>query len=70
MEKVLLNLKVLLNYFLFRRKLPAPIDNANLFSYLTFGWLTKVVFKSRKPLVIEDLPPLSKYDAADHATKR
>ena len=55
---------------IFRRKLPAPIDNANLFSYIVFEWLTNTSLKSRNPLVLKDLPPLSKYDAAQSSTKR
>ena len=54
----------------FRRKTPSPIDNANLFSFMTFHWLSEVIFKSRRTLTTKDLPPLSKYDAADYTAQR
>ena len=54
----------------FRTKLPAPVDNANFFSFMTYTWLTDTILRARKSLTIDDLPPLSKYDGAEAATER
>ncbi|XP_076803635.1 ATP-binding cassette sub-family C member 5-like isoform X2 [Clavelina lepadiformis] len=53
-----------------KRKAPAAIDNANLFSFMTFNWLTSTILKARKSLKLEDLPILSEYDSAKSSAER
>ncbi|XP_076803641.1 ATP-binding cassette sub-family C member 5-like [Clavelina lepadiformis] len=53
-----------------KRKVPAPIDNANVFSFFTFSWLTSTILKARKGLDAKHLPPLSKYDLSETSKER
>lgn len=53
-----------------KKKVPSPIDNSSFFGFMTFHWLTKTVYKARKALSFEDLPPLSMYDTAEHSSRR
>ncbi|XP_078526662.1 ATP-binding cassette sub-family C member 12 isoform X2 [Lissotriton helveticus] len=48
-----------------------PIDDAGLFSFTTFSWITYLMIKGyKKHLTAEDMPPLSFYDSSDVNAKR
>jgi len=64
----LTQLKICIQFF--RTKAPAAVDNANVFSFVTFQWLSDTITKARKGLDVEDIPPLSKYDSSDFASQR
>ncbi|XP_069757764.1 ATP-binding cassette sub-family C member 12 isoform X2 [Narcine bancroftii] len=50
---------------------PAPVDNAGLFSFITFQWLTPSMMKAtRKKLDQDTIPPLSHFSCSDTNTKR
>uniref|UniRef100_H2XYS4 ABC transmembrane type-1 domain-containing protein n=2 Tax=Ciona intestinalis TaxID=7719 RepID=H2XYS4_CIOIN len=53
-----------------KRKCPAPVDNANVFSFITFSWLTQTIVAAKNNLTPEDIPPLSKYDASQSSSER
>lgn len=53
------------------RLAPNPVDDAGLFSFATFSWLTPVMVKGYKhTLTVDTLPPLSPYDSSDTNAKR
>uniref|UniRef100_F7GCF3 ATP-binding cassette sub-family C member 12 n=1 Tax=Monodelphis domestica TaxID=13616 RepID=F7GCF3_MONDO len=48
-----------------------PVDDAGLFSFATFSWLTPIMVKGYKHFLSMDaLPPLSPYDTSDANAKR
>ncbi|XP_068938920.1 ATP-binding cassette sub-family C member 12 isoform X2 [Petaurus breviceps papuanus] len=48
-----------------------PVDDAGLFSFATFSWLTPIMVKGYKHiLTMSTLPPLSSYDTSDTNAKR
>ncbi|XP_036607744.1 multidrug resistance-associated protein 9 [Trichosurus vulpecula] len=48
-----------------------PVDDAGLFSFATFSWLTPIMVKGYKHiLTMNTLPPLSSYDTSDTNAKR
>ncbi|XP_041125877.1 multidrug resistance-associated protein 5-like [Polyodon spathula] len=49
-----------------------PVDNAGLFSLMTFNWLTPVAAKAHKKgeLFLEDIWALSKLESSEHNSKR
>nr|XP_012805668.2 ATP-binding cassette sub-family C member 12 isoform X1 [Jaculus jaculus] len=48
-----------------------PVDDAGLFSFATFSWLTPIMVQSyRNTLTVDSLPPLSPYDSSDINTRR
>ncbi|XP_074149416.1 ATP-binding cassette sub-family C member 12 isoform X1 [Sminthopsis crassicaudata] len=53
------------------RLAPNPVDDAGLFSFATFSWLTPIMVKGYKHiLTMNSLPPLSPYDTSDINAKR
>ncbi|XP_044517360.1 ATP-binding cassette sub-family C member 12 isoform X2 [Gracilinanus agilis] len=53
------------------RLAPNPVDDAGLFSFATFSWLTPIMVKGYKHFLSMDaLPPLSPYDTSDANAKR
>ncbi|XP_078256552.1 ATP-binding cassette sub-family C member 12-like isoform X2 [Rhinoraja longicauda] len=49
----------------------APVDNAGLFSFITFQWLTPVMINAwRRNLNQDTAPPLSKFSCSDVNVKR
>lgn len=53
------------------RLAPNPVDDAGLFSFATFSWLTPVMVKGyKRTLTVDTLPPLSPYDSSDTNAKR
>ncbi|XP_067853674.1 ATP-binding cassette sub-family C member 12 [Heptranchias perlo] len=50
---------------------PAPVDDAGLFSFILFSWLTPIIMKgSKKKLNQDTVPPLSQYDCSGVNAKR
>lgn len=49
-----------------------PVDNAGLFSYMTFSWLSPLaqVVHKKGELLMEDVWPLSKYESSDVNCRR
>ncbi|XP_029471860.1 multidrug resistance-associated protein 5 isoform X4 [Rhinatrema bivittatum] len=49
-----------------------PVDNAGLFSFMTFSWLTPLAHKAYKKgeLFQEDVWPLSKYESSEVNSRR
>ncbi|XP_067851301.1 multidrug resistance-associated protein 5 isoform X2 [Heptranchias perlo] len=49
-----------------------PVDNAGFFSFMTFSWLTSLVFTAYKKgeLLLEDVWPLSKYESSEVNSRR
>ncbi|XP_043842702.1 ATP-binding cassette sub-family C member 12-like [Dromiciops gliroides] len=53
------------------RLAPNPVDDAGLFSFATFSWLTPIMVKGYKHILTTNaLPPLSSYDTSDTNAKR
>ncbi|XP_074067508.1 ATP-binding cassette sub-family C member 12 isoform X3 [Macrotis lagotis] len=53
------------------RLAPNPVDDAGLFSFATFSWLTPIMVKGYKHiLTVNTLPPLSSHDTSDTNAKR
>ncbi|XP_029464337.1 multidrug resistance-associated protein 9 isoform X2 [Rhinatrema bivittatum] len=50
---------------------PNPLDDAGLFSFATYSWITSIMVKGyRHQLNVDNLPPLSSYDSSDKNAKR
>ncbi|XP_015590166.1 multidrug resistance-associated protein 5 isoform X1 [Cephus cinctus] len=48
-----------------------PIDNVGLFSFITFSWLSKYMWKAfRQGITLKDLPAVSPYDGCEYNGKR
>ncbi|XP_006823925.1 ATP-binding cassette sub-family C member 5-like [Saccoglossus kowalevskii] len=57
--------------FRFTKKYQCPMDNAGLFSSLWFTWQTPLIVRSRKEdLQVENMWPISEFDAADAQISR
>uniref|UniRef100_A0A452TNJ2 ATP-binding cassette sub-family C member 12 n=1 Tax=Ursus maritimus TaxID=29073 RepID=A0A452TNJ2_URSMA len=65
------SLKTMIPVRPYARLAPNPVDDAGLFSFATFSWLTPVMVKGYKhTLTVDTLPPLSPYDSSDTNAKR
>ncbi|XP_067906009.1 ATP-binding cassette sub-family C member 12 [Heterodontus francisci] len=50
---------------------PAPVDDAGLFSFIYFSWLTPVMMKGfKKELNPDNVPPLSQFNCSDVNARR
>lgn len=58
------------DFSLFRHQ--HPVDNAGLFSYMTFSWLSPLarVVHKKGELLMEDVWSLSKYESSDVNCRR
>ncbi|EFB27576.1 hypothetical protein PANDA_021859 [Ailuropoda melanoleuca] len=65
------SLKTMIPVRPYARLAPNPVDDAGLFSFATFSWLTPVMVKGyKRTLTVDTLPPLSPYDSSDTNAKR
>ncbi|KAG8510013.1 Multidrug resistance-associated protein 9 [Galemys pyrenaicus] len=70
-ERYIPSLKTMIPVRPYARLAPNPVDDAGLFSFATFSWLTPVMISSYKhTLTVDSLPPLSLYDSSDLNAKR
>ncbi|XP_006035034.1 multidrug resistance-associated protein 9 [Alligator sinensis] len=70
-EKYELSLKTMIPVRIGAKSAINPVDNAGLFSFATFSWLSSLMIKGyRNNINVDTLPPLSYHDSSDPNAKR
>uniref|UniRef100_A0A8C4KQZ1 ATP-binding cassette sub-family C member 5 n=1 Tax=Dromaius novaehollandiae TaxID=8790 RepID=A0A8C4KQZ1_DRONO len=65
------SLKIMIPIHIKAKSAVNPMDDAGLFSSVTYSWLSPLMMKGyRHSITVDSLPPLSYYDSADPNAKR
>lgn len=56
---------------MFRKREVLAVDEAGMLSFITFGWLSKYMFRAyKKGITMEDLPNVPPLDSCDYNAQR